>query len=302
MNAQLNAKVNQAYERIEKAYEIAEKAGNTLIVAYSGGKDSDVLLHLAIGCGVPFEAQHNHTTVDAPETVYHIREVFAGLPERGIAARVNMPQWIDDVDGRRVRATMWNLIPKNGLPPTRVARYCCRYFKERRYDNQHLLFGVRWDESTGRKSRGLHEALTSKKADRVIYQDENDDSRKLQEICHMRNRIATNPIIDWTHRDVWDYIHDNGIKTNPLYARGFDRVGCIGCPVARKNVRIREFKLYPAYERAYLRTFAKMLEVIKRKGVKTDAAWKDAEGVMQWWLDRDYNPDQLSIFERGNTQ
>lgn len=56
--------------------------GHTLIVAYSGGKDSDVLLALAIKSGVTFAVQHNHTTADALQTVYHIREVFKRLTER----------------------------------------------------------------------------------------------------------------------------------------------------------------------------------------------------------------------------
>lgn len=42
-------------------------------LAYSGGKDSDVILALAKMAGVKFEAVHNLTTVDAPETIYHVR-------------------------------------------------------------------------------------------------------------------------------------------------------------------------------------------------------------------------------------
>ncbi len=49
-----------------------------LIITYSGGKDSDVLAHLAKSCLKPneFELSNSHTSVDAPETVYHIREKF----------------------------------------------------------------------------------------------------------------------------------------------------------------------------------------------------------------------------------
>lgn len=49
-----------------------------LIITYSGGKDSDVLAHLAKSCLKPneFELLNSHTSVDAPETVYHIRKVF----------------------------------------------------------------------------------------------------------------------------------------------------------------------------------------------------------------------------------
>lgn len=40
---------------------------------YSGEKDSDVILHLAKKSGIKFQAVHNHTTVDAPETVRYVR-------------------------------------------------------------------------------------------------------------------------------------------------------------------------------------------------------------------------------------
>ena len=50
-----------------------------IICTYSGGKDSDVLLDLFIRSGVEFEAHNSHTTVDAPDTVYYIREKFRGL-------------------------------------------------------------------------------------------------------------------------------------------------------------------------------------------------------------------------------
>lgn len=43
-----------------------------LVITYSGGKDSDVLLHLAGKSGIPYEALHSLTTADAPETVRHV--------------------------------------------------------------------------------------------------------------------------------------------------------------------------------------------------------------------------------------
>ena len=53
-------------------------------LGYSGGKDSDVILHLAKKAGVPFVAVHNLTTVDAPETVRYIKskpEVLIEYPK-----------------------------------------------------------------------------------------------------------------------------------------------------------------------------------------------------------------------------
>jgi tRNA(Ile)-lysidine synthase TilS/MesJ len=47
--------IKEILERINRA----EIVGKTLIVAYSGGKDSDVLLDLAGKSGAAFEAQRN---------------------------------------------------------------------------------------------------------------------------------------------------------------------------------------------------------------------------------------------------
>ena len=46
-------------------------------LAYSGGKDSDTIKILATVAGVKFEAVHNLTTVDAPETVQYVKSHVA---------------------------------------------------------------------------------------------------------------------------------------------------------------------------------------------------------------------------------
>ena len=66
--------------------------GKPLVCTYSGGKDSDVMLELFKRSGVPFEVINSHTTVDAPPTVYHIREQFKRLEEQGIRATIHMPE------------------------------------------------------------------------------------------------------------------------------------------------------------------------------------------------------------------
>ena len=126
--------------------------GNPLIITYSGGKDSDVLLHLAESCleKDDFEVLHSHTSVDAPETVYHIREVFKRLNESGIKATI---RYSYDESGKRI--TMWNLIPEKQIPPTRLARYCCSTLKETGTPNRIAALGVRSDESTKRQGRDV---------------------------------------------------------------------------------------------------------------------------------------------------
>lgn len=78
----------KAIERIRLASELSlQKYGKPLICTYSGGKDSDVLLELFKRSEVPFEVHNSHTTVDAPETVYHIRSVFHEIESRGGASK-----------------------------------------------------------------------------------------------------------------------------------------------------------------------------------------------------------------------
>lgn len=65
--------------------------GLPIVLTYSGGKDSDALIEVAKASGEPFEVHHSHTTCDAPETVYHIREKFRQLELEGIKCSIEHP-------------------------------------------------------------------------------------------------------------------------------------------------------------------------------------------------------------------
>lgn len=69
-----------AIERLRMASEMSFRLyKQPLVITYSGGKDSDVLLHLAGKSGIPYEVLHSLTTADAPETVYHVKNTFRKL-------------------------------------------------------------------------------------------------------------------------------------------------------------------------------------------------------------------------------
>ena len=69
-------KVEQAIERI-RAFDpiINGTFEEPFYVAYSGGKDSDVIRILCDLAGVQYDLVHNHTTADAPETVRYIHTI-----------------------------------------------------------------------------------------------------------------------------------------------------------------------------------------------------------------------------------
>lgn len=121
-------------EKEKKAIKILQafSSDDPYYGCYSGGKDSDVIRILLSLADVKHELHHNHTTVDAPETVYYVRS-------------------IPDVIIHKPEETMWQLIVRKCFPPTRLARYCCDRLKERSGKYRKKVTGVRWAESKNRE-------------------------------------------------------------------------------------------------------------------------------------------------------
>lgn len=265
-----------------------------LVITYSGGKDSDVLLHLAGKSGIPYEVLHSLTTADAPETVWHVRETFRRLELANVKCVIDAHV---QPDGKC--ATMWNLIPKKMVPPTRIKRYCCEVLKENGGRGRFIATGVRWDESSRRKnSRGVIEVSHRDKNKRLILMDDNDESRMQFESCQLKGQRTVNPIVGWTTADVWDYVTAEHIPMNPLYRCGFCRVGCIGCPMAGKS-RTMEFAMYPKIKLAYIRAFDRMLDERRRRGKMAGGMrWGDnGLDIFNWWMENDVLPGQEVLEE-----
>lgn len=272
-------------------------------LCYSGGKDSDTILTLAEVAGVNFEAVHNLTTVDAPETVNFIRS----QPK----IKINYPE-----------ISMWDLIVERKMPPTRLARYCCEVFKEQGGKSRVKITGVRWAESTNRKESagvvkviGKPKTMQKKATDMgvdyrvtkqqgLILNDDNAESRRFVEHCYRTTSTMVNPIVDWSDDDVLEFLCHYGIKINPLYeaesskgkyiCKGCKRIGCICCPLSGYEEMKADLIKYPKYRDNYLRAFDRMLKKRAALGLKTSDVWADARKVMMWWVGD--NPLQISFF------
>lgn len=268
--------------KLIQEFEDVSLARNPLgyVVGYSGGKDSEVLVDLFIKSGVKFVVIHNHTGLDAPETVYFIRKKFKQWREQGIDCRIYYP-----------KKTFWKLCKEKKMLPTRIQRFCCAELKERN-DIPELKFathsfGVRKTESVKRAShRDSIETRNTEsfgtKSHQMFHFDKAEKVKQTS-ACYTNKYFIVNPIAYWTEQEVWDYIHENEIEYNPLYDKGYSRVGCIGCPMAGKH-RIEELVKYPKYKALY----KKLAEEIEKTMINDN--WKiNSKGkyssYFEWWLE-----------------
>lgn len=261
-------------------------------LCYSGGKDSDCIRILAQLANVKHEIHHNLTTVDSPETVRYVKSIPGVIIEKPAL-------------------TMWELIVKKGYPPTRLTRYCCSELKEKGGKGRKKIVGVRWEESANRRKNNdivkilgspkkTEKALQDKEIDYrinqkggIIMNQDNDEARRFVESCYRTNTVMVNPIVDWTEKDVWEFLNHYGCESNPLYREGCKRIGCIGCPMASN--RKKELEKYPTYKRAYIRAFGKMIDKRRRDGKSCTGIYTSAEIMYKLWVGDD--PYQLTLEE-----
>lgn len=286
----LEGKIKRSIEVIRLASKMSLKYyDKPVLVCYSGGKDSDVLLDVVKRAGVPFEAIHSLTTVDAPPTVQHIKKVFRELQADGVKADIVYPEFKGE------RTTMWRLIEQKKLPPTRTVRYCCSVLKETATPNRLVLLGVRRSESSRRAMRKEFEVRGLQIADAIRYDLEHvaenvEISENYGEAfdCQIITRakgqkdIICNPVVYWTDTDIWEYAEKYHVEMNPLYSLGFRRVGCVGCPLAGVVDREKQFEMFPQYKQSYIKAFDRMMAKGRENG--KDYNWNTGEDVFKWWV------------------
>ena len=130
--------------------------------------------------------------------------------------------------------------------------------------------------------------------------NDNVESRRTIEQCLTRLKTVLNPIIEWTDRDVWEFIKAENIPYCGLYDCGFRRLGCIGCPMAMQHGREIEFARWPKYKKLYIHTFAEMLKERNRRG-NLDNTWRMGTSpidVFNWWMEYNILPGQMDLFDQ----
>lgn len=182
-------------EKVKKSIDLIQRFSPEMFghpdgyyLAFSGGKDSIVVKRLMEMSGVKFDAHYRVTSVDPPELIQYIKERHGDVSidkplyaekvyekdENGNAVEVRKP--ILNEKGRPQQITMWNLIPRKLMPPTRLVRYCCEYLKEDGGDGRLTVTGVRWAESVNRQKNQGVVTIAGKKAGRELGENENFQS------------------------------------------------------------------------------------------------------------------------------
>lgn len=207
--------------KVERAIRLIRAVNHVspVIIAYSGGKDSDVLRFLCKMAGVPFTLVYNSTTID---------------PEYTISRNISLGATII-----RPRYSFFELIRRHGLPNIQ-RRFCCSKLKEG-YIAPRLLLGVRASESVKRSIRyveptGCRIYTKEKHCDQIypIFDWSLEDIKTFI----VQNDIKLHPLY-----------YNNGVLDVTK------RLGCIGCPL-QGDRGCGDFLRYPKMLRQWCRAYA----------------------------------------------
>lgn len=133
----LRQKMLHSVELLRKAEKIARvyDPDDGFYLAFSGGKDSQALIHIAQLAGVSYKAHFSPTSVDPPAVIRFIRTEY---PE---------------VQFERLKESIYTDAIRRGILPTQKVRWCCADFKEHAGAGKVTLIGIRKAESTRRAKR-----------------------------------------------------------------------------------------------------------------------------------------------------
>lgn len=169
--------------KIDRAIRLLQSVQNgydgEIELAYSGGKDSDVILQLAKEAGIRFRAIYRNTTIDPPGSIAHVRRMGAEI--------------------LRPKESFFELVARKGFP-NRFSRFCCEKLKEFKVMDKCIM--------------GVRKAESSKRNERYKEPTECRFYGRKTEANHVE---AVYPILDWTDADILAFIEDRKLTLAPVY-------------------------------------------------------------------------------------
>ncbi len=186
-------------------YVMTSKVQKSVVVSYSGGKDSLVCLSLALDTGLDIELLFNDTGLEFDETIERVYEA---------ANRFNLKLHI-----AKPEVSFWEAIKKFG-PPARDYRWCCKVLKL---------------TPLARKSRREWPSGALNIVGQRAYESlERARSQRVWRNKWVPHLLSISPIQEWGQLAIWLYIHKHKLwdLVNPLYNLGYERIGCWLCPAS----------------------------------------------------------------------
>lgn len=178
------------------------------VVAFSGGKDSTVVLQLVyellteLGkeAHKPIFVMSSDTRVEAPNVSTYLHETLSSIEAHAAAAELPLEVRLIEPTPEQ---SFWGKLLGHGYPsPTRWFRWCTSNMKIKparaaidsiteRYGSAILLLGTRTDESSARSARIQAREVTA---------------RGLNPHHEIPDTLVATPIVNWTTDQIWDYL------------------------------------------------------------------------------------------------
>jgi phosphoadenosine phosphosulfate reductase len=256
----LRKKMEYTLQLLQKAEKIALSYDQEdgFYLAFSGGKDSQALLHMAQLAGVKFRAHMNLTSVDPPEVIRFVRTNYK------------------EVELNKPHKSIFRIAVEKQILPTQRVRWCCAEYKENAGAGKVTLIGIRRKESSRRAKRNeveisnrkfsgslddFEEYRQEQKAKRARRRSKKDgvnitnaDNEQTLGCINGKESLLISPIINWSERDVWEFLNDVvSVPHCSLYDESWKRIGCIGCPMSSRKQKLFEIKRYPHVKRNWIK-------------------------------------------------
>lgn len=264
MRESLKKKIEYSIDLLRKSEKMAIRLDpeDGFYLAFSGGKDSQALYHIALMAGVKFKAHMNLTSVDPPEVIRFVKKQYP------------------DVELIKPKMSIYDMALKKHILPTMRLRWCCAEFKEMSGAGKVTLIGIRKEESARRSKR--EEVSTSIKGKRTeeTFDQWSEHQEKMVTCVGGKDKILVSPIIHWTEQDVWEFLNDVvKVPHCKLYDEGYTRIGCILCPMSNRKSKLRDIERFPHAKRRWVQT----IEKLKNAGYINNN-FDDAEFAFEWWI------------------
>jgi 3'-phosphoadenosine 5'-phosphosulfate sulfotransferase (PAPS reductase)/FAD synthetase len=255
------------------------------IVQVSGGKDSTATILWAIEKGLDFQCVFCDTGNESPITYEYIDYLEKEL-------NLNLLRLKPKLD-------FFELAKKKGRFPSAKARFCTSELKIvpfidwllQQSGDFRIYMGIRAQESPSRATMAYMD-------DYFKLDNKNQYAKRKAKawLANGNTAITVLPIHGLSHDEIFEMHKKHNIKPNPLYTKGFNRVGCFPCIMCRQN----EIKNIASQ-------FPKVIDHIRSKEIEVGSTFfgpdfipnkkiAKIDEVIQY-VNREDNPNQMEFFK-----